>query len=154
MASGGDCQETPSATKPGAGQRKRKRPSPQPLDLQGETHHAKIIQKKEKQPWSPNRGRGRSIRISTSTGMPALDSIISVRPLETSEATAVADSLNVPGYRIIRTNEVDAYEKAATSIETLNAAIAAAAAAPVGDNFKGTSRKAPSCRSRCPYQDV
>lgn len=76
------------------------------------------------------------------TGMPALDSIISVRPLETSEAAAVAASLNVPGYRIIRTNEVDAYEKAATSIETLNEAIAAAAAAPVGDNFKGTSRKA------------
>lgn len=76
------------------------------------------------------------------TGMPAMDSVLSIKTLETSEATAVAESLNVPVYRIIRTNEVDAYEKAATSIETLNAAIAAAEAAPVGDNFKGTSRKA------------
>lgn len=76
------------------------------------------------------------------TGMPAMDSILSIRTLETSEATAVAESLNVPVYRIIRTNEVDAYEKAATSIETLNAAIAAAEAAPVGDKFKGKARKA------------
>lgn len=76
------------------------------------------------------------------TGMPAMDSILSIRTLETSEAMAVAESLNVTSYRIIRTNEVDAYEKAATSIETLNAALAAAEAAPVGDDFKGTSRKA------------
>lgn len=75
-------------------------------------------------------------------GMPALDSILSVRTLQTSEAMAVAESMNVTGYRIIRTNEVDAYEKAATSTETLNAAIAAAEAAPVGDSFKGTARKA------------
>ena len=74
------------------------------------------------------------------TGMPAMDSIVSVRPLVTSEAAAVAGALNIPGYRIIRTNEVDAYEKAATSIETLNAVLAAAA--PVGDNFKGNARKA------------
>lgn len=74
------------------------------------------------------------------TGMPALDSIVSVRPLVTSEAAAVAEALDVSGYRIIRTNEVDGYEKAATSIETLNAAMAAAA--PVGDNFKGNARKA------------
>lgn len=76
------------------------------------------------------------------TGMPAMDSILSIKPLETSEAAAVAESLEVPRFRIIRTNEVDGYEKAATSMETLNAAIAAAEAAPVGDDFKGTSRKA------------
>jgi hypothetical protein len=76
------------------------------------------------------------------TGMPALDSILSIRTLETSEAMAVAESHNLTSYRIIRTNEVDAYEKAATSMETLNAALAAAEAAPVGDDFKGTSRKA------------
>ncbi|MCM3872924.1 MAG: hypothetical protein ND895_19765 [Pyrinomonadaceae bacterium] len=76
------------------------------------------------------------------TGMPAMDSILSIRTLETSEAKAVAESLNLTSYRIIRTNEVDAYEKAAKSMETLNAALAAAEAAPVGDAFKGTARKA------------
>src|SRR6185369_8333817 len=74
------------------------------------------------------------------TGMPAMDSIISIKPLESSEAAAMAESLEVPRFRIIRTNEVDAYEKAATSMETLDAALAEAA--PVGDNFKGTARKA------------
>lgn len=74
------------------------------------------------------------------TGMPAQDSIVSVRPLVTTEAVAAAEALKVSAYRIIQTNEVDAYEKAATSIETLNAALAEAA--PVGDNFKGTARKA------------
>jgi len=74
------------------------------------------------------------------TGMPALDSILSVKTLETSEATAMAESLDVPRFRIIRTNEVDAYEEAATSQEALN--IALAEAAPVGDKFDGTARKA------------
>lgn len=74
------------------------------------------------------------------TGMPALDSILSVKTLETSEAAAMAESLEVPRFRIIRTNEVDGYEKAATSQETLNVALAEAA--PVGDNFGGTARKA------------
>jgi hypothetical protein len=74
------------------------------------------------------------------TGMPALDSILSVKTLETSEAAAMAESLEVPRFRIIRTNEVDGYEKAATSQETLNVALAEAA--PVGDNFSGTARKA------------
>lgn len=71
-----------------------------------------------------------------------MDSVLSIRTLETSEAMAVAESLNVSSYRIIRTNEVDAYEEAATSQETLSAAISKAEAAPVGDDFKGTSRKA------------
>ena len=76
-------------------------------------------------------------------GMPAPDSIISVRPLRTAEAMAAAESLAVPTYRIIQTNEVDGYEKAATSQETLKAAIAEAEAkAAPSDNFAGTSRKA------------
>jgi hypothetical protein len=54
---------------------------------------------------------------------------------------AAAESLAVPTYRIIQTNEVDAYEKAATSQETLEAAVAEAKAAP-SDNFAGTARKA------------
>lgn len=73
-------------------------------------------------------------------GMPALDSILSIKTLETSEAAAMAESLEVRRFRIIRTNEVDAYEKAATSQETLNVALAEAA--PVGDKFGGTARKA------------
>lgn len=76
------------------------------------------------------------------TGMPAMDSVLSVRPLVTAEAAAAAEALKVPAYRIIQTNEVDAYEKAATSLETLDAAIAAAEAAPVSDKFEGTARKA------------
>lgn len=74
------------------------------------------------------------------TGMPALDSIISVRPMASPEAQALAETGQAPAFRIIRTNEVDGYEKAATTQETLAAAVAEAA--PVGDNFKGTSRKA------------
>jgi len=54
---------------------------------------------------------------------------------------AAAESLAVATYRIIQTNEVDGYEKAATSQETLKAAIAAPEAAP-SDNFAGTARKA------------
>jgi hypothetical protein len=72
--------------------------------------------------------------------MPAIDSILSVKTLKTSEAAAAAESSKVSGYRIIRTNEVDGYEKAATTIETLNFALAEAA--PAGDKFEGTSRKA------------
>jgi hypothetical protein len=76
-------------------------------------------------------------------GMPAPDSIISVRALRTPEAMAAAESIAAPSYRIIQTNEVDGYEKAATSQETLNAAIAEAEAkAAPSDNFAGTARKA------------
>ncbi|HEY5838247.1 MAG TPA: hypothetical protein VIT19_04365 [Pyrinomonadaceae bacterium] len=74
------------------------------------------------------------------TGMPALDSIISVRPMASPEAQALAESGQAPAFRIIRTNEVDGYEKAATTQETLSAALAEAA--PVGDKFGGTQRKA------------
>lgn len=73
-------------------------------------------------------------------GMPAQDSIISVRPLISKEAGG-AEALAAPKYRIIQTNEVDAYEKAATSQETLNAALAKPEAA-LSDNFAGTARKA------------
>lgn len=75
------------------------------------------------------------------TGMPAPDSIVSVRPLTTPEAAGAAESLAVPTFRIIQTIEVDAYDKEATSIETLKAALAKPEAAP-SDNFEGTARKA------------
>lgn len=74
------------------------------------------------------------------TGMPALDSIISVRPMASPEAEALAESGKAPAFRIIHTNEVDGYEKAASTQETLSAALAEAA--PAGDKFGGTSRKA------------
>ena len=78
----------------------------------------------------------------TRPGMPAPDSIISVRQLRTAEAMAAAESIAAPAYRIIQTNEVDGYEKAATSQETLSAAVAAEAEAVPSDNFGGTARKA------------
>ena len=75
-------------------------------------------------------------------GMPAADSIISVRPLRTAEALAAAESISAATYRIIQTNEVDGYERAATSQETFNEAMAVAEAAPASDKFDGTARKA------------
>src|SRR5712691_10832794 len=77
-------------------------------------------------------------------GMRALDSIIGVRPLTPPAAPGAPGA---PGaaptsaYRIITTNEVDAYEAGATPHEIL-AAGAPAPPAPAGDNFAGTARKA------------
>jgi hypothetical protein len=68
-------------------------------------------------------------------GMPARDSITGVI-LASSDATAAATGSIQ--YRIIETNEMDEYEKGAASADDF----AAAAAAPAGDNFKGTARKA------------
>jgi len=76
--------------------------------------------------------------------MPAQDSIIKVKlrvmPAAAMEATDAAVAAKTPFFRIIKTNEVDGYEQAATGQETLDAALATDA--PVSDNFEGTSRKA------------
>ena len=74
-------------------------------------------------------------------GMPALDSIIAVRPLTPPSAPGapVAPAAPTSAYRIITTNEVDAYEAGATPHEIL---AGPAAPAPAGDNFGGTARKA------------
>ena len=74
-------------------------------------------------------------------GMPALDSIIAVRPLTPPAAPGapVAPAAPTSAYRIITTNEVDAYEAGATPHEIL---AGPAAPAPAGDNFGGTARKA------------
>jgi hypothetical protein len=69
-------------------------------------------------------------------GMPARDSITGVT-LASSDSTAAAAAGGIQ-YRIIETNEMDEYEKGAASADDF----AAAAAAPAGDNFKGTARKA------------
>lgn len=84
--------------------------------------------------------------ISQRAGMPALDSITGIQLLATpgvssSGAPSAAAAKAGTTYRIIKTNEVDAYEQAATSQETAGAPMAAAAA-PTGDKFKGTARKA------------
>jgi hypothetical protein len=71
-------------------------------------------------------------------GLPAKDSIISItEPLPRTGAVGLTAA---PRYRIIHTNEVDEYEKAATSPAHFAAAVAAAA--PSGDNYNGTARKA------------
>lgn len=75
-------------------------------------------------------------------GMPALDSIISIRRLTpTGGPLGAAAAPSATVIRIIKTNEIDAYEQGATPHE-MAAADAVAAAVPAGDNFKGTARKA------------
>lgn len=71
------------------------------------------------------------------TGMPARDSITGVTLV--SPSVAAADSAGGIQYRIIETNELDAYEEGAASVEDF---AVAAAAAPAGDKFGGTARKA------------
>jgi len=78
-------------------------------------------------------------------GMPALDSIIGVRPLTPPAAPGApgapaAAAAPTSAYRIITTNEVDAYDAGATPHEVL--AAGPAAPAPAGDDFAGTARKA------------
>lgn len=94
-------------------------------------------------------------------GLPALDSVIEVRPLTPPTATlagatkrAGAKSARTSSaYRILRTDEVDEYESAATPQGRMSLAFRAAgakttkaatkkAATPSGDNFAGTARKA------------
>ncbi len=70
-------------------------------------------------------------------GLPAKDSIISIT--EPLPRTGMAGVAAAPRYRIIHTNEVDEYERAAASPKSF---AAAAAAAPTGDNYQGTARKA------------
>lgn len=79
-------------------------------------------------------------------GMPALDSILDVKPLTMPAAMALSKAAGAPAaaraatYRIIKTNEVDAYEQGATQQETL--ATTFAAAAPESDKYTGKARKA------------
>jgi hypothetical protein len=79
-------------------------------------------------------------------GMPAIDSIIEVIQLPTTTATgmaAITAGAGASKYSIIRTNEVDEYEEVPSAAAGLNAFLmSAAAAAPAGDSFGGTARKA------------
>ena len=78
------------------------------------------------------------------TGMPARDSIVEVRPRSRppgAKPTAVLSASGGAAFRIIRTNEVDGYEAAATPHETTSVLVSAAAAA-AGDKFTGTARRA------------
>ncbi|HKV93435.1 MAG TPA: hypothetical protein VJW20_12885 [Candidatus Angelobacter sp.] len=70
-------------------------------------------------------------------GLPAKDSIIGITSLPAAQMAGAA--AGATKYRIIHTNETDEYEKAAASP---TAFMAAAKAAPSGDNFAGTDRKA------------
>jgi hypothetical protein len=75
--------------------------------------------------------------------MPSLDSIVEVltkTPRAGSAVAAAASSAAAPAvFRIIRTNEVDGYEKGAAEAVT---GAAMAAAAPTGDAFEGKARRA------------
>src|SRR5262249_46055425 len=75
--------------------------------------------------------------IPIRAGLPAKDSIIAVTsPMASTMADAVVSRTQ---YRIIHTSEVDEYEEGAATPQDFSAA---AAAAPKGDSFKGTARKA------------
>jgi hypothetical protein len=77
-------------------------------------------------------------------GMPSLDSILTVKPLAAG-AGAVAAAAAVgkaSKYRILVTNQVDAYEEVPSMAAGLNVFLSAKAAEPVGDNYQGTARKA------------
>ena len=87
---------------------------------------------------------------TTRPGLPEQDVIVGVKSLvhvaELQQAVAGVEAGGAPPriskYRILITNEVDGYEKAATADGLLNTAFAATAAVPTGDNYKGTDRKA------------
>ncbi|MCA1592622.1 MAG: hypothetical protein LC754_08240 [Acidobacteria bacterium] len=71
-------------------------------------------------------------------GMPAQDSIIGV----TIMASSLAATVGGKQYRIFETNEMDEYEKGASSPEKFALFSAASAATPTGDNYTGKDRKA------------
>jgi hypothetical protein len=78
--------------------------------------------------------------FSPRAGLPAKDSIISVTtPTPAASLTMAGAVVAGPRYRIIHTSEMDEYEEGAISPAHLAAALAAA---PTGDSFKGTQRKA------------
>lgn len=78
-----------------------------------------------------------SVSLKQRAGLPSKDSIIGIsEPAPISMAGAITSA---PKYRIIHTNELDEYEKAA--LTPLSFA-AAKKAMPKGDSFKGTDRKA------------
>jgi hypothetical protein len=96
-------------------------------------------------------------QLAPRAGLPALDSIVEVRtftPPTATKATATgkagAKSARAASkYSILRTDEVDEYEASATPQGKVSPAArkaaakkVAAAAAPAGDNFGGTARKA------------
>lgn len=101
---------------------------------------ARTSRKKRTRSSAPSDAPSNRLKFSLRAGMPALDSIIAVRPLAPA-LTAAAD-VAIAKYRIIVTNEVDAYEQGATPQEELSVTAAAVAAAPAGDKFTGTARKA------------
>jgi|SRR5215216_700728 len=81
------------------------------------------------------------LRLPLRAGLPAKDSIIGVRDLVRRPAAGDVAAAEPTRFRIIQTNELDEYEAAASGAAAV-ARDAAVAAAPTGDNFKGTSRKA------------
>ena len=75
------------------------------------------------------------------TGRPAADSIIGVTLPTVAMAAAAPGAAPVKQYTIIHTNERNEYAEGGTD-PSFAASPAAAAAAPVGDNFEGKDRRA------------
>ncbi len=88
----------------------------------------------------PGAVAGGRLELPSRPGLPARSSIVEVLPLS---VPVRARALVAAGtqYRILRTNEVDVYDPGATARGTAGP-IAAAPAAPTGDQYQGTARKA------------
>jgi len=74
-------------------------------------------------------------------GMPNPKSVVAEISF-TKPGAVGAEAAAAPQYRIIRTNEVDAYEAKPTKTAVAEAMVLEAKKKPKGDTFRGTSRKA------------
>lgn len=73
-------------------------------------------------------------------GLPRRSSIVQTRMLTRAPGPAAAVGVDAPKYKILRTNEVDAYDAPLASAEIPT--LGAASVAGLGDAFKGKARKA------------
>jgi len=74
-------------------------------------------------------------------GLPNPSSVVAEIPFAKPGVPGL-EGVAAPQYRIIRTNEVDAYEAKPTKTAVAEAMVLEAKKKPKGDNFQGTSRKA------------
>jgi hypothetical protein len=75
-------------------------------------------------------------------GLPNPKSVVAEIPFAAPGVAAPTGAEAPPQYRIIRTNEVDAYEEKPSKAAVAEAMVLEAKKKPKGDNFQGTSRRA------------